>query len=106
MFTAEQLYDMYSTSISVDQHGHEMKNVLDHNLRVQTFDSTNQAVVYGRVKNLVRHKVTKKKYTIKAGGESITMTEDHGCMVYRGNELIRVSPTEIQAGDKIVVCRH
>jgi len=31
------------------------------------------------------------------------MTEDHGLMVKRGEDIIRISPKEIKKGDKAVI---
>lgn len=102
----EELYDMFETDTIHDRHGHEIKDVSANGLKVSTFDSSKQQVVWGQVKRLVRHKVSKRKYQINVGGNSIVMTEDHGCMVYRDGVLMRVSPVEIKQGDKMVVSRH
>lgn len=100
----EELYNMHiNNSTCVSSYGHDIINVDKNKLKTLTFDSTNNKVVFGKIKNLIRHKVSKKQYRIKCGNKQINMTEDHGCMVLRNNVLMRVSPKDIIAGDKFIV---
>lgn len=106
VFDAENLWDFYDGNVSTfTTFGHELLSMDDEDLKVRTFDSINKQINWGKVKNLIRHKVSKKKYRIVVGGKEIIMTEDHGCMVYREGELIRVSPKDILPEDKMVIYR-
>jgi DNA polymerase elongation subunit (family B) len=86
--------------------GHEIINVENKHVKVPTFYSDKQIASWGKVKNLVRHKVSKKKYKIVAGGKEVIMTEDHGCMVLRDGKLLRIAPADINIKtDKMVVLK-
>jgi DNA polymerase elongation subunit (family B) len=90
------LYNNYkNTEKQITSHGHEIIDVCDKNLKTFTFCSKTQKIKFGKIKNLIRHKVSKKKYKIVVNGKTVIMTEDHGCMVLRNGSLIRVSPKEI-----------
>ena len=54
---ADELHKLYAKTAHIDQHGHEIYSVEDKNLQVTTFDSNNNKIVFGRVKNLERHRV-------------------------------------------------
>jgi len=95
-----EIFDKTSSDIVVDKYGHEIKLV--SNLNCLTFDSNNKIVKIGKIKKIVRHKTNKKKYRIRVNGKEIIMTEDHGCMVIRSGNLIRVSPKQIKSGDKMI----
>jgi hypothetical protein len=101
------LYDSFHKTKKVTLFkGHEIVNVLKNDIKVPTYDSVNCIAEWGRVKSLVRHKVTKKKYKIVAGGKEVVMTEDHGCMVLRDGKLIRIAPADINIKtDKMVVLK-
>lgn len=81
--------------------GHEVIEV--DNLFCKSFSDNNKSVIEGKVKRLIRHKVSKKKYKITVDGNDLFMTEDHGCMVRRDDKLIRVSPKDIIRGDKMII---
>ncbi len=86
--------------------GHEIVDVQNKHIKVPTFDSDNNLVRWGSVKNVIRHKVFKKKYKIVVDGKEVVMTQDHGCMVLRNGKLIRVAPAEINTKtDKMVVLK-
>lgn len=94
-----ELYDGLESSNISSYHGHEIKPI--GNINTLTF--VNNRVCWGNIKNIIRHKVSKKKYRISAGGQEVIMTEDHGCMVIREDKMIRVSPKDIRKGDKMVI---
>jgi DNA polymerase elongation subunit (family B) len=98
------LYDNYKTTQKqVTTHGHEIIDVSDKNLKTFTFCSKTNTVKWGKIKNLIRHKVSKKKYKIVVNNKVLYMTEDHGCMVVRNGNLVRVKPCEINIeSDKII----
>jgi len=99
-----ELYEKYNNIQKLNsKFGHEIIDVTEENLYSSTFCSKTDKIIYGKIKNLIRHKVTKKKYLIEVGGKSVIMTEDHGCMVMRDGKLIRVSPKEIKETDKMII---
>lgn len=101
------LYEKFeSNHTSFSQHGHEMIDVSNSGLSIHTFRTHDQKIVWGNVKHLVRHKVSKGKYQIVADKRSITMTEDHGCMVVRNGSLIRVAPLEINVKDDQMIVQE
>jgi DNA polymerase elongation subunit (family B) len=93
----------YGKKMIVTEHGHEV--VPAGSLECLTFNSEKETVEFGRVRNLIRHKVSKGKWKIKAGGNEVIMTEDHGCMVLREGKLIRIPPKDIKSTDKMVVLK-
>jgi hypothetical protein len=97
--TIGDLYETTQTNHDLSYHGHEIKPV--NHLHTLTFK--NNKASWGKIKNLIRHKVTKGKYKIKVAGHEVIMTEDHGCLVYRDGHLQRLSPKEIKKGDKMVI---
>jgi len=97
---AEDLYNMYNIKPNTDKHGHELKDITD--LECLTYNDSNKSVEFGKVKRLIRHRTSKKKYKIKVNGKEIIMTEDHGCMVLRKDKLIRLSPKDIKNTDKMI----
>jgi DNA polymerase elongation subunit (family B) len=101
------LYDSFHKTKKVTLFkGHEIVNVLKNDIKIPTYDSVNCIAEWGKVKSLVRHKVSKKKYKIVAGGKEVIMTEDHGCMVMRDGKLLRVAPADINIKtDKMIVLK-
>jgi len=103
----ETLYNNFKNSDkTVTFKGHEIINVENKHIKVPTFYSDPKIADWGKVKNLIRHKVSKKKYKITAGGKEVIMTEDHGCMVLRDGKLLRIAPSDINVKtDKMVVLK-
>lgn len=99
----EDIYNEYAqfNSPKKDEHGHEILPCA--NLQSLTYDSSTDRIILGEVKNIIRHKVSKRKFAITVGDKTVVMTEDHGCMVRRNGELIRVSPKDILPTDKMIV---
>ena len=103
-FSVEDMFNLYKNDSNfLETYGHEIQPVKEYNLKTLTFDSSKKEVIWGNIKNIIRHKVTKRKFKIKVGNKEIIMTEDHGCMVYRDSKLIRICPKDIIKGDKMVV---
>ena len=99
-----ELYEKYNNIQKINsKFGHEIIDITEEKLYSSTFCSKTGKIIYGKIKNLIRHKVTKKKYLIEVAGKSVIMTEDHGCMVVRDGKLIRVSPKEIRETDKMII---
>jgi len=97
----EDLFDEFNSNTTTTHHGHELAPCTE--LKALTYNSTTNQTYMGEVKNIIRHRVSKEKYKIVADGKEIIMTEDHGCMVKRDNELMRVSPSDIRPTDKLIV---
>lgn len=98
--TIEELYNMYNNDIELTKHGHENKRV--SGLQVLTTDNTVKEVFYGDVKRLIRHRVSKGKWSIRIADLEVIMTSDHGAVVYRDKSLQRVKPSEILETDELV----
>ena len=71
------------------------------------FESINwteeKGIHLSKVKNIIRHKSSKRKYIIKAGDKKITVTEDHSLIVFRNGVKTEIKPTEIKSGDKVLI---
>jgi intein/homing endonuclease len=50
----------------------------------------------------MKHKVSKKMYTIKVDGKIIRITEDHSVMVLRNGVLLSIKPDNILNSDKLI----
>jgi len=99
----EQLFnEMKALSPNLDIKDQEY--VMPYNLRVMSHDSNTESKLR-KVKYIYRHKVSKKKYRIRAGGKEVYVTEDHSCMVMRDDILMECKPKEILKTDKILVIR-
>ena len=98
------LYNMYENKNKhLSQFGHEIVDVTDEDLTCLTYNEKTNKADYGKIKKLVRHKVTKKKWRIKVDGKEVIVTEDHACMIKRHGDLLRVKPSEInKKTDKII----
>lgn len=56
-----------------------------------------------KIKYIMKHKVSKKLYKIKCNNNYVVLTEDHSVMVVRDGKLLECKPSEIIAGDRLVV---
>ncbi len=103
---ADDLWNRYYNEEVVEstRHGHELMPV--DGLDVLSYDTDKKCVEYSKVGKLSRHKVSKRKFKIKCGDREVIMTEDHGLMVMRGDDFIRISPKEYRKGDKILTVTH
>lgn len=63
-------------------------------------------VIYSKVKNIIRHKTTKKKWKLKAGGKEVIITNDHSLIVFREGVKVTVKPGDIKTGDKILTIEN
>jgi DNA polymerase elongation subunit (family B) len=57
---------------------------------------------YNNIKYVMKHKVKKKMYKIKCGGDEVIITEDHSMMIIRDEMLIEIKPKDVLKSDKIV----
>jgi DNA polymerase elongation subunit (family B) len=96
-FTIEDLYNKYNTqSIRPD------KEVIPVNFKSLNW-TEERGIHYSSVKNIIRHKTTKKRWKLKAGGKEILVTSDHSLIVFRNGIKIKLKPNEIKSGDKVLL---
>lgn len=96
-FTIEDLYNKYNTeSIRPD------KEVIPVNFKSLNW-TEKKGLHYSGVKNIIRHKTTKKRWKLKAGGKEILVTSDHSLIVFRDGIKIKLKPNEIKSGDKVLI---
>lgn len=96
-FTIEELYDMYnSLSIRTD------KEVIPVNFKSLNWSEEN-GLYYSDVKNIIRHKTSKRKWKLKADGKEIFITSDHSLIVFRNGVKLTLKPSEIEKGDKVLI---
>ena len=98
--TIEDFFDRIESSIIVTSSGNEVKRVSGENSLTYTPD---KGVHYQPVDYVMRHKVKKRMYRITSGDKSVEITSDHSLKVIRNNELIDVTPANLQNGDCLVV---
>lgn len=58
---------------------------------------------FSNIKNIIRHKTSKKRWKLKAGGKEIIVTEDHSLIVFRNGEKIEIKPYEIKGSDEVLI---
>lgn len=96
-FTIEELYIKYNKeSIRPD------KEVIPVNFKSLNW-TEERGIYYSNVKNIIRHKTTKKRWKLKAGGKEILVTSDHSLIVFRDGVKITLKPNEIKSGDKVLI---
>jgi len=104
-----ELYELSDGSISKTTLSKEFK--LCDNLSVNNIvkDDINKdyKIVNSEVKSIMKHKVSKEKYTITDECDnSIIVTGDHSIMVLRDNKLISVKAKDILINDKMIVINN
>jgi DNA polymerase elongation subunit (family B) len=105
VFKIGTLFDLFNTGHKThkSQNGHEIIDTSDENLNCMTFNEDKKVAEMGKVKKIIRHKVTKKRWTIKANGKIIKVTNDHSCMVVRNGKLVEVKASDIKKTDKLLI---
>lgn len=58
------------------------------------------------IKHIIRHRTSKKRYKITTQrGLTVTVTEDHSCIILDENEAMKkIKPSDMAAGMKVVTC--
>lgn len=75
--------------------------------KVAGFDPATKQMVMSQPQYVMRHKTKKKLYKITTeNGKSVTVTEDHSVMVYRDNNLIEVTPSDLLPTDVTVTINY
>jgi len=100
LLTIENLYDMFNGDGCVHYNKKEILKTND--LYCLTYNEEIKKEEYQKVKNLIRHKVSKKKYKIKCKDKFVIVTEDHSCMVLRDGILIETKPKDMLCTDKLI----
>ena len=78
--------------------GHESVNTDDKVL------NWNQYGYYGRVRRIIRHKVSKPKWKMTTKqGRVVECTDNHSLVVFRNGHQVHVTPNEIQKDDKVII---
>lgn len=84
-------------NIEIKNSGHEIVK------SDETILNFNGEIIQSKIKNVIRHKVTKKKYKITASdGKVVEITGDHSIIVLRDSERIAVTVADIKVGDKLI----
>ena len=98
--TVESLWNENNNNIDLSDFGHEMKSL---NYLIYTYDNDLKRNQFKETRKIFRHKVKKRLFKIKsADGKEVVITEDHGLMVMRDGELLRISPLEKKRGDQVI----
>lgn len=97
VFTIEELYNKENS-----QSIREDKEVIPTDIKSLNW-TEDRGFHYSKVKNIIKHKTSKKKWKIKANGKEVIMTDDHSIIVFRNNEKIEVKPSQIKNGDKVLI---
>jgi DNA polymerase elongation subunit (family B) len=97
--TIEELFLMGS-SIHTDGNDVELNTCC---LPILTFDLVEKIPLYHSARSVYRHKVSKSKWKIIAGGKEVEVTGDHSIMVMRNDQLVELKPSEIKLGDLVVI---
>lgn len=104
--TIEDLYNRcleITNKITHTPNGAEILAVKD--LATYSFNTQSNKIELNDINYIMRHKVSKQLYKITSkSNNSIEVTEDHSCMVYRDGKVIKIKPQEINPKtDKLVV---
>lgn len=104
--TIEEFYNENSANKGEDTRaGHESVHTTDQVLNFNGSILKHYSnIYYGNVKRIIRHKVSKPKWTITTFlGHSVSVTDDHSLMVLRNDKLdkklYKVKPSEVNPGD-------
>ena len=96
----EDLFDLYSGVIEYRNENNLIKHIMDDDFSKSM--SKDFVVQNKKINYIMKHKVNKTMYKIKASGKEVIITEDHSVMVKRNGELISVKASEIKKPDKLI----
>lgn len=99
----EEMWNNSSKKYDIEKTHCDHDVITNLDIKVSTFNPDTKEAFMGKCDKIFRHKVSKRKFKIQYGGKSVIITEDHGLMVYRDDQFIRISPLEFKKGDKIVI---
>lgn len=94
------LYDQYTNeSLELETNKNSVRK-LTNPIKSASFDGNN--IVFNNISYIMKHKVKKRMYRIKVRDTHVDITEDHGLIVMRDEQMISIKPIEVIKGDKIV----
>jgi DNA polymerase elongation subunit (family B) len=95
-------YNSQSESAGDTQLGHQSVKTRD---LILNWNNIKERLEFVRVKRIIRHKVSKSKWTLKStGGKSIDITDCHSLIVFRNGIKIKVKPSDVDIkSDKILI---
>lgn len=104
--TIKDFYDSSNKSKSMTlDNGKEV--VIIDNKTTYTFDHESNRIKRTRIKNVVRHKNTKRLFKIRTqSGKEIICTQDHNLMVVRNGYIINISPLDLKKTDYFITAHE
>jgi len=81
---------------------HDRKQIVESDYNTPYYDLKTNEVKIAPIKRIIRHNVTKKKYTIKTKSRTVVITEDHSLFVKRDGNVIEIKPCELKKTDKLI----
>lgn len=100
--TIEELYNL---SAHKSESERTDKEVMRCNLSSLNW-TDEKGIHYSKIRNVIRHKVSKKKWKIKVGGNELILTNDHSLIVFRNGVKMEVKPSDVKRTDKILICTN
>lgn len=95
----EDLYDKFNMNSKETSKDNFIASVND----ISSLSISNKfKMEYKPITYIKKHKVLKRMFKIKVGGDEVVVTEDHSLVVNREGVLLSCSPLEIKKGDKIL----
>lgn len=74
------------------------------NCNLSSLNWTEDRDIYmSKIKNVIRHKVSKKKWKMKVDGKELIITNDHSLIVFRNGKKMKIKPSEYKKGDKVLI---
>lgn len=98
--TIEDLYNL-----SLDKSLRPDKEVVKCDLSSLNW-TDEKGIHLSKIRNVIRHKVTKKKWKIKVGGNELILTNDHSLIIFRDGMKMEVKPSDVRSTDKILVYKE
>lgn len=59
-------------------------------------------LVYNKIKWVIRHKTNKSKWQIHTKNNTIEVTGDHSCIIWKNNKMVEISPKDMNNGDLVI----
>lgn len=98
-----KIEDLFNKCKSIKEYSNgkfigKLENITSKSLNIKNHQIEDKNINY-----VMKHKVKKQMFKIKYKEKEIIITEDHSLMVNRNNEIIEISPKNLQKGDKIII---
>jgi len=77
-----------------------------NNIDSLSFNTSEEKLEYKPIVYVMKHKVKKRMFKIKANGQELTITNDHCLIVKRNSEYIECKPSEVRKGDKLITVKE